>query len=490
MKRLAWLFTAVFAWFALAVFPTVAAERQIARHQGLTASIDSSFGCTRQASITVRAPNEDAYGSGRLALQRLIGTVRAGLNAECPIFSEIDIVGLADRRAAFQATITAANDWTLPGGVDSVADRTPPSPLAAKTSTCDYNPNDPMIGCWVIIAPSQWRGAILNIREDGSWFSDWPEKLADGSTQKIGTRIRRDYLYGFGPSLEMVDAQGWRVNRMGPFFAEECSIMRIDPAAAPLNSILGMLTGEFPEPIYHVRLRSPLRITADLLNEGASGAGGFTGNPGDAEIVTGIPSDGSAPLFNHCPENFAENDDALLDTLLLAIPAVRLQALILERNFARLTNVARRSPGKYHPALRVGLDRPPARPAGRNEAVMLRRGDGLQTRQSGFFDNVIYGTHGDNKTRYLWTIDKRGINLALEQTPMPTDRGFIVHTNISRRAAIGGEAWFKDGKTVVLNAGSGRFGYEAGITSGQWKAAQEYWQLLGYRVEALPLGIR
>lgn len=336
MKRFAWVLTAVFVWLALAILPASADERQIARHQGLTASIDSNFGCARQASITVRAPNEDAYGGDRLALQRLIATVRAGLSAECPIVSEIDIMGLAAGTPAFQVTISAESGWVLPGSADSrMAARPPASPLAAKTSTCDYNPNDPMIGCWVIIAPSQWRGAILNIREDGSWFNDWPEKLADGSTQKIGTRIRRDYLYGFGPSLEMVDAQGWRVNRMGPFFAEECSIMRIDPAAAPLNTMLGMLTGEFPETVYHVRLRAPLRITADILKESDTGSGGLTGSPGDAEIVRGIPSDGSAPLFNRCPENFEDNSGDIINAVILAVPILRIERLLPFRIIGR-----------------------------------------------------------------------------------------------------------------------------------------------------------
>jgi hypothetical protein len=39
-----------------------------------------------------------------------------------------------------------------------------------------------------------------------------------------------------------------------------------------------------------------------------------------------------------------------------------------------------------------------------------------------------------------------------------------VHTNLSSRAAIGGEAWLGEGNKVTINAGSGRFGDGAGIT--------------------------
>lgn len=343
MTRLGWALTAFLAilicWVLIAS-PAGAVERQIAYHQGITASIDSGFGCARQTSITVHAPDDNAYTGDRIALQRLLVIVRAGLGAECPTLSEIDIAGLAAGKPAFYATITAANGWVLPSGAeDRPAAAAPIAPLAARTSTCDYNVDDPLVGCWVTISPPQWRGAILNIRNDekNSWFNDWPEKLADGSTSKIGTRIQRVHMPGFGPSLELVDSEGWRANRKGPFFAEGCSIMRIDPAAEPINTMLGMLTGEVPEPAYFVRLRSPLRITADILKESDTRDGGLTGHPGDAEIVEGIPEDGRVPAFNRCVDNFDEDGELLLDVLLVAIPATRIQSLVFERNFARLT---------------------------------------------------------------------------------------------------------------------------------------------------------
>jgi len=135
------------------------------------------------------------------------------------------------------------------------------------------------------------------------------------------------------------------------------------------------------------------------------------------------------------------------------------------------------------------LRRPAVKPK-INEDKLIGPEQGLQSRQWGPFDDVTLGNHGDDATRYLWTIDERGINTALERTPWPTRRKFIVHTNLSSRASIGGEAWFGPGNTVTINAGSGRFGYDAGITRAQWNAAIRYWQELGYDVIAIPFGAR
>ena len=88
--------------------------------------------------------------------------------------------------------------------------------------------------------------------------------------------------------------------------------------------------------------------------------------------------------------------------------------------------------------------------------------------------------------RYLWTIDLRGINLAWERSPWPTERNFLTHTNLSSRASIGGEAWFHDDGSVTINASLGRFGPRAGATPEQYAAAIRYWERLGYKVNAVP----
>jgi hypothetical protein len=125
-----------------------------------------------------------------------------------------------------------------------------------------------------------------------------------------------------------------------------------------------------------------------------------------------------------------------------------------------------------------------------NEGVLIDTTQGLQSRTFGQFNDVVLGEHGDSSSKYLYTVDDRGVNIALESTPFPTPRGNIVHTNISAQASIGGEAWFGPDNSVTINAGSGRFGDGAGITPAQWIATTKMWQSLGYKVNAVPYGQR
>lgn len=138
----------------------------------------------------------------------------------------------------------------------------------------------------------------------------------------------------------------------------------------------------------------------------------------------------------------------------------------------------------------IGELRPPARQLLEGEDVLIGPAQGLQSRTSGTFDSVVQGAHGERATTYLYTINDRGVNIALETTPAATPRGNIVHTNLSDRAAIGGEAWFGPNNTVTINAGSGRFGDGAGITQQQWDNTVRYWEGLGYTVNAIPFGSR
>ena len=99
------------------------------------------------------------------------------------------------------------------------------------------------------------------------------------------------------------------------------------------------------------------------------------------------------------------------------------------------------------------------------------------------FSNVLIGKVDEAATKYLWTIDNRGINIALEQTPAATERTFITHTNISDFAYAGGEVWFTSKNSVYINAKSARFG-GASMSLDQYNAAKAAWEKLGYRVEA------
>jgi len=138
----------------------------------------------------------------------------------------------------------------------------------------------------------------------------------------------------------------------------------------------------------------------------------------------------------------------------------------------------------------VGPLRESARQLDINEGVLIDSTKGLQSRKDTVFNNIVEGSRVEGRNTYLWTIDNRGINTAIESTPFPTPRGNIVHSNISKKASIAGEAWFGPNNTVTINAGSGRFGDGAGITTSQWSAAIKYWENLGYRVNAIPFGER
>ena len=134
-------------------------------------------------------------------------------------------------------------------------------------------------------------------------------------------------------------------------------------------------------------------------------------------------------------------------------------------------------------------ERAPAKPGLENENVLIGSKEGLQSRDLGRFRNVVEGTRGDRDSKYLWSLDHRGINIALENTPFPTPRGVIVHSNLSSEAYIAGEAWFQ-GDRVIINAGSGRFGDRSGVPARVFQGAIRYWQHLGYEVEAIPFGKR
>jgi RHS repeat-associated protein len=133
----------------------------------------------------------------------------------------------------------------------------------------------------------------------------------------------------------------------------------------------------------------------------------------------------------------------------------------------------------------------PNAPIGRNEAVPLTEEQGLQISTGERFENVVRGQHGDLATRYLWTIDEQGVKIAWEQTPFDTDRGKIVPTNLSPEGAFfAGELWFVSDDELVINAGSGRYGYlrdDPVESARRYEVAIQMWEALGYRVTVIPL---
>lgn len=136
----------------------------------------------------------------------------------------------------------------------------------------------------------------------------------------------------------------------------------------------------------------------------------------------------------------------------------------------------------------------PNRPIGSNEAIPLTEDQGLQISSVGMFKNVTLGQHGDSETKYLWTIDEQGVKIALEKTPFDTDRGNIVHTNLSPEGAFfAGEAWFVSDNEIVINAGSGRYGYSRdnpAESARRYELAIRTFEALGYKVIAVPIDKR
>jgi len=95
------------------------------------------------------------------------------------------------------------------------------------------------------------------------------------------------------------------------------------------------------------------------------------------------------------------------------------------------------------------------------------------------------GIHDD--IRFLWTIDDRGINIALESTTVGDGKQKIKHTNLSSKAYIGGECIFYTRKDrpgerfVWINNASGRFGRNT--SRQQMAAVRSAWIKLGYTVK-------
>jgi hypothetical protein len=81
-------------------------------------------------------------------------------------------------------------------------------------------------------------------------------------------------------------------------------------------------------------------------------------------------------------------------------------------------------------------------------------------------DDVLTGAvpraRGEQQgTKYLWVVGLTDVPYALESLPGRTvpARGYLAHTNLTggAQAHAGGEMWFLDEASVVINGGSGRY---------------------------------
>ena len=92
---------------------------------------------------------------------------------------------------------------------------------------------------------------------------------------------------------------------------------------------------------------------------------------------------------------------------------------------------------------------------------------------------------GTEVARYLWVIDTEGkLYIILESTPNSVaERKCVCHSNMTggKAALQGGELWFLNPNSIVMNFRSGRYGAE---TIEHEEAVIEYWESLGFTVKS------
>ncbi|MCP4969123.1 MAG: hypothetical protein GY932_00845, partial [Arcobacter sp.] len=92
----------------------------------------------------------------------------------------------------------------------------------------------------------------------------------------------------------------------------------------------------------------------------------------------------------------------------------------------------------------------------------------------------------DGETTHLFTIDENGIKLVKENTPVGGN-SVSKHTNLSEKAAFGGEVKFNQDGSVTINPYSGRFGVGNSKNDLETKTKLEntkkYFESLGYNVK-------
>ncbi|HUH41917.1 MAG TPA: hypothetical protein VLZ29_02250, partial [Sulfurimonas sp.] len=120
----------------------------------------------------------------------------------------------------------------------------------------------------------------------------------------------------------------------------------------------------------------------------------------------------------------------------------------------------------------------------KGQDVLLTSKDGLEVRlpSEGKFDNVI----ADGKTTHLFTIDETGLKVINENTSVGGN-SIAKHTNLSDKAAFGGEVKFNTDGSVTVNPYSGRFGVGNSVndieTLTKLDSTKKYFESLGYDVK-------
>ena len=121
-------------------------------------------------------------------------------------------------------------------------------------------------------------------------------------------------------------------------------------------------------------------------------------------------------------------------------------------------------------------------------------------------NSLPLGTRGDGQTVLLWTADDRGVNFVPEQTSWPTSRvstlnpdtTIVSHTNLSRGAYAGGEAWRTGPDELTISSASGAYGSNPRTLTAElleeggarYEAVARFLADLGLDGTALPFGTR
>lgn len=118
----------------------------------------------------------------------------------------------------------------------------------------------------------------------------------------------------------------------------------------------------------------------------------------------------------------------------------------------------------------------------------------MKPREDEFFSAVVYDATEDGKpdgvlltskatrsmeNKYIWVITPDGLLMAHETTPPHSELKRMCHSNLTggKKAYQGGELWFLEDNSVVINFYSGRYGAENKI---QEKAVIDYFHSVGY----------
>jgi uncharacterized caspase-like protein len=103
----------VLGGYLVSIGTAAAGERQLGRHEGLTATVPGDFVCSEQATVMVRAQDPAAFAGDRVALQKLLGGLRIMLGFECPNLQLLVLVGESAGRQVYRGTASASNGWLL-----------------------------------------------------------------------------------------------------------------------------------------------------------------------------------------------------------------------------------------------------------------------------------------------------------------------------------------------------------------------------------------